>query len=273
MRNHPANKYLPILCLMALFACLLHAEASEASDWDIRIGLGVKYDAEYEGSSEMKAQALPLVDITWKNLVFLNPRDGLGVHVYDKRDLAISVAVGYEQGRDESDSNDLRGMGDIDGAAVANLNMEYDLGPVKPYVGVSIHLGGSDGTLVEAGVEGIVPIALFARRMDTPDMKDDGPKGPALKLGISATWADDNYMGSYFSVSSAQSLASGHALYHVESGFKSLDFEVGVIFPFAENWAVNAQAGYSQLLGDAAESPIVKDDGQFSGGFFLSYRF
>ncbi len=274
MRYPQVKKYMPILFVISLFAWLLNAEAGERSDWKIRIGIGAKYDTKYEGSDEMEAQALPLIDITWKDLVFLNAREGLGVHVYDDHNLAVSVGVGYAPGRDESDSNDLRGMGDIDGAAAANLKVNYDFGPLKPYLGASVHFGGSDGTLVEAGVKGIVPFALLTGRMNSQDMGDDGLKGPALlKLGISVTWADDNYMESYFGVNSTQSLTSGYARYHAESGFKSVDFEVGVIYPFAGNWAVIAQGGYSQLSGDAADSPIVKDDGRFSGRLFLSHRF
>ena len=80
-------------------------------------------------------------------------------------------------------------------------------------------------------------------------------------------------MESYFGVNPAQSSASGHARHHAEAGIKSMDFEVGVIYLFAENWALNAQVGYSRLSGDAAESPIVKDASRFSGGLFLSYGF
>lgn len=273
MWNPRSNTCKAILCVVFVFALLLHTGAGEGSDWDIRIGLGARYDAKYEGSDEMKARALPLIDVTWKGLVFLNPRDGLGVRVYNDLGLTVSVGIGYVFGRDESDSGDLRGMGDIDEAAFANLKMEYDLGLAKSYLRVSKHLGGSDGTLVKVGVGGIVPLALITGRMKTKGMGGGGLRGPALQLGVSATWADGDYMESYFGVNPVQSAASGYARYGAESGFKSVDFQVGVIYPFADNWAVNARSGYSSLLGDAAESPIVKDDGRFSGGLFLSYRF
>lgn len=273
MKNRPAKKFLPLLCLLFLFVWLPFAEAGEGSDWDIRIGIGARYDAKYEGSDEMKARVLPLIDITWKDLVFLNPRNGLGVYVYDGHNLKVSVGVGYVFGRDESDSSGLRGMGDIDETAAANLMVKYDLGLFKPYAGVSRHLGGSGGTLAKAGVGGIVPLALMTGGMNSPGMGVGGLKGPALQFGVSATWADGDYMEGYFGVNSVQSAASGYARYDAESGFKSVDFKFGVIYPFAENWAVNARGGYSRLLGDAADSPIVRDDGRFSGGLFLSYRF
>ncbi|MDE0331776.1 MAG: MipA/OmpV family protein [Nitrospinae bacterium] len=274
MRNPPAKKYMPILFLVSLFAWLAFAEAGERGDWDIRIGAGARYVAKYEGSDEMKTRALPLLGITWKDRVFLNPRDGLGVRLYDEGGLAVSAGVGYVFARDESDGDALRGMGDIDETAAANLNLKYGFGLLAFRAGVSRHLGGSEGTLVKAGVGAIAPLALLNGRMKPQDSGSGGLKGPLLKLGASATWADGAYMESYFGVNPAQSSASGHPRYEPKAGFKSVDFEVGVIYLFADgHWAVNAQAGYSQLLGDAADSPIVRDEGRFSGGLFLSYRF
>ena len=273
MRSPPAKRFMPILCLLILFAWLAPAEAGERGDWDIRIGAGAKYIPKYEGSDEMKARALPLVDINWKDLVFLNPRSGLGVRVYDEGGLTVSASVGYVFARDESDSSDLRGMGDIDETAAANFTLKYGLGLLTPYASVSRHLGGSEGTLVKAGVGAIAPLALLSGRLKPQETGDEGPQGPVLKFGVSATWADDNYMESYFGVNPAQSSASGHARYKPESGFKSVDLEAGVIWLLAENWAVNARVGYSQLLGDARDSPIVRDAGRLSGGLFLSYRF
>ena len=273
MRSPPVKKFLPTLCLIFLFAWLPPAEAGEGSDWDIRIGAGAEYIPKYEGSDEMRVRALPLVDITWKDLVFLHSRDGLGVHLYNEGGLTVSARVEYVFARDESDSSALRGMGDIDETAAATLIVKYDLGLLAPYAGVSRHLGGSEGTLVKAGVGGIVPLALLTGSLKPQDLGSGGLKGPVLKLGASATWADDTYMENYFGVNPAQSSASGHPRYSPESGFKSVDLEAGVIWLLAESSAVIAQVGYSQLSGDAADSPIVRDDGRLSGGLFLSYRF
>ena len=121
MRSPPARKFTPILLAIFLFAGHPFAEGGERGDWDIRIGAGVRYVAKYEGSDEMKARALPLLDITWKDLVFLNPRDGLGVRVYDEGGLTLSVGVGYVFARDESDGDALKGMGDVDETAAASL--------------------------------------------------------------------------------------------------------------------------------------------------------
>ena len=273
MKNPPARKFAPILLAVFLFAGHPPAEGGEGGDWDIRIGAGARYAAKYEGSDETKARALPLIDITWKGRVFLNPRDGLGVRVYDEGGLTVSAGAGYVFARDESDGAALRGMGDIDETAAANLVVKYALGLVAPYVRVSRHLGGAGGTLVRAGVGAVAPFALLSGRMNPRDSGSGGLKGPALRLAASATWADGDYMESYFGVNPAQSSASGHLRYDPGAGLKSVDFAVGVIYPFAGKWAVNAQAGYSRLSGDAKDSPIVKDEGRLSGALFLSWRF
>ena len=169
MRSPPARKFAPILLVICLFAP--PAEGGERGDWDIRIGAGARYVAKYEGSDEMKTRALPLIDIRWKDRVFLNPRDGLGLRVYDEGGLTVSAGVGYAFGRDESDGDALRGMGDIDETAAANLAAGYGLGLVRPYLRVSRHLGGSGGTLVRAGVGAVAPFALLTGRMKPKEIR------------------------------------------------------------------------------------------------------
>lgn len=250
-------------------------KVTDRDKWDVRVGLGVGVSPKYEGSDDMEVGPMPMIDIEWNDTIYLNPFDGLGAKLYQGRDFTVSGGVGFDPGRQESDSSDLRGLGDVDGAATVNLNFEYELGPITPYVSVEQALGGSDGLGATVGVEAMVPVALLTGRMDMNDMKDmdDGPNGPALSFGLSADWVDDNYMESYFGVNAAQSGRSGLAQHTAEAGFKSVNAEIGVMYPINKQWAVNGQVGYSRLLGDAADSPIVKEEGQISGGVFVAYSF
>ncbi len=215
----------------------------------------------------MDFSGAPLVDNMWNDTVYLG-FDGLGAYVYQDHGFSVSGGVGYEFGRDESDSSDLRGLGDIDGALTLNLNVEYDFGFVSPYAEVAKQLGGSDGFLAQVGVNSMMPLGMVAGGMS--GMDEDGP---ALMLGVSADWADDNYTGEYFGVNARQSARSGYAQYKAEAGFKSINADIGLMVPVTDHWSANAMVGYSQLVGDAADSPIVKDDGQLSGGVFVSYTF
>lgn len=272
MSSQIVRRYRWALLMPLSFSAVAPVVAEEKKDWEINLGLGAFVSPAYEGSDETEVSPFPMIDITWKDRVFFNPGDGLGAHLYNKNDLKVSASIGYEMGRKEDDSNALKGLGDIDDAASANISVEYDFGPVTPYLGVSKHLGGTDGTLVEIGVETMVLFAALVGK--TPGQFENGrPKGLMFHMGVSTTWADDNYMGDYFGISSKQAVASGYSRYSAESGFKSVDFEFGAMYPFTENWAINAQVGYSRLLDDAADSPIVKEEDQFSGGVFLTYSF
>lgn len=276
------------ICSLALLTALMATtHGAQAQDsmwskdkWDVSVGAGVSYSPKYEGSDNMEVGVMPHLSVEWNELIFLSPGDGLGVHAYKGENLNVSTSVGYEEGRKESDDRkNLNGLGDIDAAAKLNLNVEYEIGPVTPYVEIEKHLGGADGLQVETGVQAMVPVsALTGGRWGgghgaAGHGDDDEMNGPALSFGVGTQWVDDNYAEGYFGVSSAQSTRSGLARYTAESGFKSVDAEIGFLYPVNDKWSVMTSVEYSRLIGDAADSPIVKKENQFSGGMFLQYSF
>ncbi len=260
--------------LMATVA--LPGIASAGDAWEFEIGGGVGFGSKYEGSDEMEVMFLPVAGITWKDRVYLTTEDGLGAVVYDGHGFTMDVGVNYEWGRSESDSSDLKGLGDVDGAATLNLSLEYELGPVTPFVGLTRHLGGTDAMEVSFGVDTMIPVSALtggSSRSRGAGSDDEGEDGPAILAGISTTWSDDKYMESYFGVDSAQSARSGLSQFNAKSGFKSVGAELGLVYPVLENWEVFTTIEYSQLIGDAADSPISKDDSVLFGGLAVSYKF
>lgn len=260
--------------LMAIVA--LPGIASAADDWEFVIGGGLGYGSKYEGSDEMEAMFLPVAGITWKDTVYLSTEDGLGAVVYDDNNFTVNVNFNYDWGRDESDSSDLNGLGDVDGAATANLSLEYDIGPVTPFIELTRHLGGTNGLEASFGVDTMIPLsALTGQGSGSGAMgsDDEGANGPAFLAGLSSTWSDDKYMKNYFGVNSTQSARSGLQQYTAKSGLKSVTAELGFLYPVNENWEVMTMIEYSRLIGDAADSPISKDDGVVFGGLTVSYKF
>ena len=245
------------------------ANAEDESPWDIQIGAGALYVPEYEGSDDMTLEPLPFVEIEWNDRIFLSAEDGLGVHVYRGDDLEVSTSIGYEFERKESDSSDLRGLGNINGTVTAVIGVEYEVGLVTPFLELTKHLGSTEGTVLEFGVETFVPLAGASDHHDD----DDGPRAPGLMIGASAEWADDNFMGDMFGISALQSERSGLPRYSAQADFKSVGAEAVFEYPIGDHWSIAAIAEYSRLVGDAADSPIVKDADQLSGGLFVTYGF
>ncbi|NWH08325.1 MAG: MipA/OmpV family protein [Alphaproteobacteria bacterium] len=231
------------------------AEAA-VSDWKIVLGGGVALVPEYEGGDELEVSPFPLVSISWRDFIFLDGR-GLGINVIHTKDFQVGAAIGYAPGREEDDAEILRGLGDIDPAARAQIFASYSLGFARLRASVSRDLGGSEGTQAELGLQSMIPVSDDLR----------------LTGGVSATWADDAYMESYFGVTPTQSLNSGLPIYEAGAGFKRADVSVGLIWNMTETWFVRSEAKVGYLFGDAADSPITQNELQPSFMVGLGYRF
>ncbi len=250
--------------------------AAAGDEWEFEIGGGVGYESKYEGSNEMEVMFLPVLGVTWNDRVYLTTEDGLGVVAYDDYDLTAEVSVNYDWGRDESDSSDLDGLGDIDGAPTLNLSLEYEIGPVSPFVELTRFLGGSDGLEVSFGIETMIPVSALIGEGSASGMAesdDEDESGPAILAGVSTTWSDDKYMDSYFGINSTQSTRSGLSRFNAKSGFKAVGAELGFVYPVFESWEVRTMIEYTRLVGDAADSPISKDNNVLFGGLAVSYKF
>ena len=226
------------------------------SEWEVVIGGGAIVKPDYEGSDEFSVSPVPWVSATYNGWLKVDPT-GLTVEVYEKGPFSLSTKIGYEGGREEDDSDALRGLGDVDGGAAFEGRAAFEYGPAEIYASVEKTAGGSDGLL---GVAGIELTHAFA---------------PALILGVgaSATFADENHMEAYFGVDAAQAVRSGYAPYQAEAGLKRVDLTASLTVGLNEHWFVRGKGGVGLLVGDAADSPIVKEEVQTSGMLLLGYRF
>ncbi len=240
--------------------------ADSGKDWDIRIGAGALYQPEFEGSSKYTVTPLPLLSVNYRDLVFLQG-PMLGVNAFTWRDATggskfqVGPLVRYQLGRDEDDSDDLRGMGDIDGSVEIGGFMNYAVGAWSAGLSVFRDVGDSHDGLT-------AKVSAGHRFAFTPRI--------SLRSEIFTTWADDNYVQTFFGVTGAQSARSGLREYRPEGGFKDAGLTLDLDYKLTENWSLIGRAGYKRLLGDAADSPLVKDRGdanQFSTGLMIGYRF
>ncbi len=97
-----------------------------------------------------------------------------------------------------------------------------------------------------------------------------------FSVGANATYADQNYYDSFFTVTPEASVASGLAAFEAESGLKDVGAEGVMILSFHPRYAVFFRGAYNRLLADAADSPIVDVAGDpnqifLGGGLFYSF--
>lgn len=224
-------------------------------EWDALLGGGVMVAPKFEGSDEFKAVPVPFVSAMFAGRVHVRG-PGVEVDVYESGGLALGVKGGIEMGRDEDDSDDLRGLGDIDTGGVIGGVVGYKFGMFEFTAGLDRAIGGANGLTGTVGAKATHMVGQFI-----------------LSAGASATWADDNHMDAFFGVNAAQSARSGLREFDAEAGFKRVDIEASITYLMTENWVIRGQAGVGLLLGDAADSPIVKEEVQPSVLLGVGYKF
>lgn len=235
-------------------------------DWSVRLGAGALFQPEYEGADEYAIAPAPLLMVNYRDLVFLRgPMLGANAFTWQGsrpgEKLQAGPLIRYRFGRDEGDSDDLRGLGDIDGGVEAGGFVSYSIGPWSTGLTVFQDISGShDGLMAKFAAGHRLPLAWRL----------------TLRSEISATWADENYTATYFGVTAAQSARSGLRPYRAEGGLKDAGITLDLDYSLTPNWGITARLGYKRMLGDAADSPLVKDRGspdQFTTGLFVGYRF
>jgi outer membrane protein len=129
----------------------------------------------------------------------------------------------------------------------------------RPWLAVRYGLGGHDGIVAETGLD------LRFRPTDITE----------FTVGPRASFATGQYMKTYFGVTPTESIQSGLRVYNPGGGIKGAGFEVSGRYEFTPQWALVGMAFYERLIGDAADSPIVKlgDENQLTAKLGLSYKF
>lgn len=228
-----------------------------ASDWQISLGVGGLVRPEYPGAKSYEVTPVPAIDITYRNTVFLNSRNGLGAYAINNDRYTLGGSVFFSGGRDQDDSDRLRGLGNIDAAAQGRIFGRVAIGPVDLGATVAKDFGGSDGITADVTLSSNFKI------------------GERLKLtpGGFVTYGNDDYMQTWFGVSSDQSARSRLARYDADAGIKSVGAFVRGSYQLTDHWSLASSIRLEYLTGDAADSPIVERRAQPSFALTISYRF
>jgi MipA family protein len=101
---------------------------------------------------------------------------------------------------------------------------------------------------------------------------------PDLSLTTTAfaTYASDDYMEAYFGIDAADAARRGLDTFDADAGFKDVGLSLAARYGGREGFGVTAIAAYRRLLDDAADSPVVDDEGsadRLFGALLVTYGF
>ena len=127
-----------------------------ADGWSLGLGLSVEYETAYEGSDEFGAEIQPAGGLQWRNGddVFFFAGEALGWRGVRADTWLFEALVGFDEGRQESDSDDgrLDGLGDQEEGAELVLQARRAFASDWRYWLVGRVVTGGDGNLALFGL-------------------------------------------------------------------------------------------------------------------------
>jgi MipA family protein len=227
---------------------------TSTTDLSIRVGIGALAQPNFEGADSYEAAPWLFGSLEYLRLP--------GVGTFGGRTVGFTIgpSFNYIGERDQTSNAALNGLGNVDAAYELGLKATYEVNNWGAYAALREGFGGYSGLVGEA--------AVYAVWRPTDVL--------VMRVGPDVSYASSDYFDTYFSVTPAQSAASGLPVYSAGSGFKSVGLQANAVYTMTEKVDLHFRAGYDRLVGDAGDSPIVETAGsrnQFTAGVGISYRF
>ena len=224
------------------------------------LGVGVGVTPDYQGSEDY--QAIPMLMLSGSydsGRSFSLTGTKLKVDLLPSRNYSIGPVVNYNMGRSDVDNSQVDAMKDIDGTLEAGV------------------LGGISYNNWTFGLELLKDILDEHR-----GMKVQASAGYRWKVteklsimpGISFTYADEDYMQTFFGVNNSNRGGSTLPNYSAGSGLKDAGAKILANYILLGKWGLTTILSYTVLLNDAKDSPLVDgqgDDKQIFFGLMATY--
>lgn len=238
----------------------------------LTVGGGVVVRPKYEGSDEYEAIGFPLIIPNlsasdqqspfgrFAKRVSFHGIDDIRFRAVEWNAIEVGPVVGFRGGRDEDDAARLRGLGDIDdGLAVGG------------YVGLrlaNVLFDASATTQVTGDDTGA--IVRFSGQVE-----QELTETLSLTGRLGTTFASDDYNQTFFGLTPVQAARSqaGLGVFETDAGFKDVFVDLNAKLDLTDRWRLQLGGRYTRLIGDAADSPIIDTEDQFSARLAIGYKF
>eukprot|EP01035_Chromulina_nebulosa_P012240 gene12240-16326_t len=178
------------------------------SDWVITLGAEARLGPKFEGDDTYTVRPVPVFRIRKAGTPerFRSPRDGASIALFDQGPLKIGPTLKVKSQRKESDSSDLRGLGDVNWTVEVGVFGEYWVNEwLRTRAEVRQGIGGHKGVVADFTADVVVPVT----------------KQLTLSAGPRLTASTGAAVSPYFSVTPTQSALSGLPAYAARGAFRS----------------------------------------------------
>ena len=240
-KNH--RRYLELL--VALLAVLLVIPGVQAAEYQIGGGIGLAPD--YEGSSDYELVPVPVGAAKFDNGMYIELLGlNLRANLIPSDFWRLGPVYNYQGERDNVENNQVDRMNEVSDANEFGLfgGIEWQ----NWYV--FLDLLGDTGNAYEGWYGTLKGGYNWIINQEW-----------ALSMGAFTTYADDDYMQTYFGVNGRDSARSGLDTYDADESFKDIGLDLGANWAFAQRWNLRGLLQVKQLVGDADDGSPVVDEG------------
>ncbi|MBR9907688.1 MAG: MipA/OmpV family protein [Gammaproteobacteria bacterium] len=273
------KKFIALLLPLAVAACLSPATIAQEktalvplpslddftkgeNGWALGLGLGIEYESAYEGSDEFGFEPEPAGALQWRSgdNIFYFAGEAIGWRGLRNDVWLLEATVGFEEGREEADSDDgfLNGLGDSDEGAEFVLQARRAFDADWRYWLDGRIIAGEDGN-----------IGIFGAGTRFGEQND----GTGHELSVVAVYHDSDRANKDFGINAAQAAASGYNETNLSSGLRSVGLHYNYRSYINENWLMYVEGLYEHYSGDVSDSPITRNDFEAELGVGFIYIF
>jgi outer membrane protein len=242
---------------------LFSPEPVASAGWIVTATANGKIGPSFPGSDEFSGIVFPSFSLrrVGEPKRFSSPDDGLSLPLYDTPGIRFGIAGRFRGGRYLETDPRLFGFKDVKWAVEPGVFLEWwplEMIRLRGELRHGVH--GHHGLVGDLGLDLVSRIGPWTLAA-----------GPRLSLG------DDEFAETYFGVRPFEAAINGLVpAYKPSGGLNSVGVATALSYDWSPAWSTTVSVSYARLVGDAADSPIVKrfgSENQFTFGASVSYSF
>lgn len=262
-RRH-AGRFLlaPLLAPLALSGAACAQDGSDATGQDVdMVGGGFIHLPRWQGSRTHRDQAAPYVQVKLEDRLTLSTEDGATLDLIHDEHLHGGLYGNYQWGRSHEDLGRIAGkIASLSPRLNAGGYVEYDFSEAQNIGATAAHDTLGAGAYVNVyAFTALPPIGRYEHG-----------------LQLQWQWMNGPAMRRFFGITPAEAERLEVPAWQPGAGGQQIGLEYDGMLPLGRHFATVFSVSYARLLGNAADSPLVREFGtpdQFTYSIALVYRF
>jgi outer membrane scaffolding protein for murein synthesis (MipA/OmpV family) len=232
-------------------------------DWKLVVGATGMVAPDFEGSKDLMFRALPIISLgkAGPEARFTSRNDNISLSLFDNGRVRAGATGKIVFQRDEDDADELEGLDEVRwGVELGGFAEVYPIDWLRVRGELRHGIRSHSGVVADVAVDAFMDVTDTVR----------------VSAGPRISWATADYFEAYYGVDASESVASGLSEYDPDGGLKSIGIGGAYDWQTTEKLTTSFFAEYERLMGSAADSSLVEEEGspnQFTFGVSAAYRF